>query len=205
MSAVVRTGRLVPATTHFFLCDVQEKFRKTIYHFDKIVPVCNRLIAAGRTLGIPVTVTEQYPKALGKTVSELDISGCTYFPKTDFTMIIPEVEAELAKNAELKSVVLFGLETHVCIQQTCLDLLDKGFDVHIVADGVSSRTQTDRMIAIERMRSSGAFITTHEAILFELLRRSTHPNFKPVSSLIRDLLPGSELVPPGATIKKGFF
>eukprot|EP00041_Stephanoeca_diplocostata_P039654 m.1637346 g.1637346 ORF g.1637346 m.1637346 type:complete len:209 (+) comp25726_c0_seq1:395-1021(+) len=203
----VRIGRLVPTTTRFFVCDLQEKFRSVIEHFDKIVTVSQRLINAAKFLRIPVIVTEQYPQALGSTVSELngafDAATTKTYPKKDFTMVIPEVEHELKTASDLKSIVLFGIETHVCVQQTALDLLERGFDVHIVADAVSSRSHTDRMIAIERMRQAGAFVTTHESVLFELMRSSTHPSFKTVQPLIREVLPSSGLVSSATSDKKG--
>uniref|UniRef100_A0A672K798 Isochorismatase domain-containing protein 1 n=1 Tax=Sinocyclocheilus grahami TaxID=75366 RepID=A0A672K798_SINGR len=92
----------------------------------------------------------QYPKGLGSTVQELDLTGAKLvFPKTKFSMVLPEVEAVLAEIPGVRSVVLFGVETHVCIQQTALDLMGRGFEVHIVADASSSRSMMDRMFALE--------------------------------------------------------
>lgn len=124
-------------------------------------------------------------------------------PNMGFKMSQPLIHAHvLPPLIPLSSFIsdssLFSLycldKAHVCVQQTALDLLDRGVDVHIVADATSSRTQADRKFAFERMRQSGAFITTHEALLFELMRDATHPKFKEVSALIRTLLPGSDLV-----------
>jgi len=198
---VVKAGRLIPACTRFFCCDLQDSFRNSINHFDKIVPIASRLISAAKILNIPVITTEQYPKGLGHTISELKPSLVNelVFPKTSFSMLIPEVVTHLEKAPDVKSIVLFGIETHVCVQQTTLDLLERGYDVHVVADAVSSRSQADRMIAIERMRQSGAYITTHESVIFELLATAKHPNFKEVSSLIRDLSASSDLVAAPAT------
>lgn len=173
----------------------QEKFRPGISHFNEIVPVAARLVAAAKELEIPVLVTEQYPKKLGASVPELQLAkvkatNLVVAPKSKFSMLIPEIETAMVPG----SVVLFGIEAHVCVQQTALDLLERGVDVHVVADATSSRTQADRMFAFERMRNAGAFITTHEAVLFELMRDATHPNFKALSGLIRQVLPGSNLV-----------
>ena len=90
--------------------------------------------------------------------------------------------------------MLFGIETQVCVQQTALDLLGNGFDVHVIADGVSSRTQVDRLFALERMRQSGVFISTSESVLFELLGDSKHPRFKEVQALIKTSAPDSGLL-----------
>eukprot|EP00038_Savillea_parva_P031929 m.91997 g.91997 ORF g.91997 m.91997 type:complete len:209 (+) comp9938_c0_seq1:84-710(+) len=203
MSGVVPVGRLVSATTRFFCCDLQERFRPTINHFPAILQVAGRLIQGANAMSIPVTVTEQYPKALGHTVGELqslfNAESTTVHEKTMFSMLIPEVLEELH---DIKSVVLFGIETHICVQQTALDLRSRGFDVHVIADGCSSRTQADRMVAFERMRQAGVFISTHESVLFELLQGSQHPNFKEVSSLISKLLPESGLTPAVPAPKK---
>jgi isochorismate hydrolase len=100
-------------------------------------------------------------------------------------MLSDEVKATLADGP----VVLFGIEAHVCVEQTALDLLEHGTSVHVVADATSSRTWADREIALSRMAASGAIITTHEAVLFELLGDATHPNFREISKLIRTTLP----------------
>ncbi|PIO27478.1 hypothetical protein AB205_0192210, partial [Aquarana catesbeiana] len=94
---------------------------------------------ASKILDIPVIVTEQYPKGLGPTVPELGADGIKKYSKTCFTMLIPEVEKELQAFPERRSVILCGIETQACITSTTLDLLEKGFDVHVVADACSSR------------------------------------------------------------------
>ncbi|XP_043106822.1 isochorismatase domain-containing protein 1 isoform X3 [Puntigrus tetrazona] len=143
-------GNLSPVTTVFFCCDMQERFRPAIKYFGDIISVGQRLLQGARILGIPVLVSEQYPKGLGSTVQELDLIGAKLvFPKTKFSMVLPEVEAALAEIPGVRSVVLFGVETHVCIQQTALDLIGRGFEVHIVADATSSRSMMDRMFALE--------------------------------------------------------
>ncbi|XP_065884574.1 isochorismatase domain-containing protein 2-like [Dysidea avara] len=187
-------GRLAANRSFFFLCDMQEKFKPTIKHFPEIATVAQRLVSAAKILEIPVIATEQYPKGLGNTVSEIDVSDVKVVAKTVFSMVVPEVEEELKKEPNRKSVVLFGIETHVCIQQTTLDLLEKGYDVHVIADACSSRTQVDRMFAIERLRSAGAFITTSESALFELMGNSKHPKFRDVQKLVMTSAPDSGLL-----------
>ncbi|XP_071207517.1 isochorismatase domain-containing protein 1-like [Salvelinus alpinus] len=143
-------GNLIPATTVFFCCDMQERFRPAIKYFGDIISVGQRLLQGARILGIPVIVSEQYPKGLGSTVQEMDLTGARLvFPKTKFSMVLPEAEAALADLPGVRSVVLFGVETHVCIQQTALDLLARGFEVHMVADSTSSRSMMDRMFALD--------------------------------------------------------
>ncbi|XP_038058224.1 isochorismatase domain-containing protein 1-like [Patiria miniata] len=197
MAAPMRTlGNLAAESTVFFLCDMQEKFKPAIKYFSDIVEVAKRLTETSKILEIPLIVTEQYPKGLGSTVSDLDITHAVgVFPKTKFSMVLPPVEEELQKRPNLRSVVLFGIEAHVCVQQTALDLLAKGLEVHIVADACSSRSMMDRQFAYERLRQAGAIVTTSEAVIFQLLGESKHPKFKEVQALVKAVAPVSGLAP----------
>ena len=194
-------GKLVQESTAFFLCDIQEKFRTSIKYFSEIVVVAQRLLAAAKILDVPVVATEQYPKGLGKTVQELaeilkENKNAQIYEKTCFSMSSDGILSDLkAKNPSIKSVVLFGLEAHVCVQQTALDLLEKGFDVHLIADSSSSRSMTDRMLAFDRIRQAGGFITTSESVLFMLMKDAKHPNFKEIQKLIMESAPYQGLVP----------
>eukprot|EP00794_Sanderia_malayensis_P019487 gene19487-21412_t len=192
--AAKKVGKVFADTTAFFLCDMQEKFRPTIKYFPEIITVAKRLVQAASILKIPVVATEQYPKGLGNTVNEIDVSNATVFPKTVFSMLTPEVEEHLKGYPDTKSIVLFGIEAHVCIQQTALDLLEKNYEVHVVADSCSSRSMTDRMFAFERIKQCGGFITTSESILFMLLKDAKHPNFRQVQSLVMTSAPDSGLL-----------
>ncbi|KAE8635457.1 hypothetical protein XENTR_v10002628 [Xenopus tropicalis] len=188
-------GNLTPASTVFFCCDMQERFRPAIKYFGDIISVGQRLLQGARILGIPVIATEQYPKGLGSTVQELDLTGVKLvLPKTKFSMVLPEVEAALAETPGVRSVVLFGVETHVCIQQTALDLIGRGVEVHIVADATSSRSMMDRMFALERLARNGIIITTSEAILLQLVADKDHPKFKEIQNLIKASAPESGLL-----------
>ncbi|CAB4023423.1 isochorismatase domain-containing 2-like [Paramuricea clavata] len=192
--AAQRLGKLLPKTTAFFLCDMQESFRSSIRYFPEVIQVAKRMVETAKIMDIPMIATEQYPKGLGKTVNEIDMTGITAYPKTVFSMLIPEVEEKLKELSDVKSIVLFGIEAHVCVQQTALDLLERNYDVHIVADGVSARSMTDRMFSFERLRQSGAFITTSESVLFGLLGNAKHPNFKEVQALVKTSSPDSGLL-----------
>nr|XP_009682722.1 PREDICTED: isochorismatase domain-containing protein 1 isoform X2 [Struthio camelus australis] len=179
-------GNLTPSSTVFFCCDMQERFRPAIKYFGDIISVGQRLLQGARLLGIPVIVTEQYPKGLGSTVQEIDLTGAKLvLPKTKFSMVLPEVEAALAEIPGVRSVVLFGVETHVCIQQTALELIGRGLEVHIVADATSSRSMMDRMFALERLARTGIIVTTSEAILLQLVADKEHPKFKEIQNLIK--------------------
>ncbi|KAK1800504.1 hypothetical protein P4O66_005722 [Electrophorus voltai] len=202
---IATLGNLSPATTVFFCCDMQERFRPAIKYFGDIISVGQRLLQGARILGIPVIVSEQYPKGLGSTVQEMDLSGVKMvFPKTKFSMVLPEVEAALAEVPGVRSIVLFGVETHVCIQQTALDLIGRGFEVHIVADATSSRSMMDRMFALEgvqfgpdmflRLARTGIIVTTSESILLQLVADKDHPKFKEIQNIIKASAPESGLL-----------
>ncbi|XP_044513552.1 isochorismatase domain-containing protein 1 [Gracilinanus agilis] len=188
-------GNLMPSSTVFFCCDMQERFRPAIKYFGDIISVGQRLLQGARILGIPVIVTEQYPKGLGSTVQEIDLTGVKLvLPKTKFSMVLPEVEAALAEIPGVRSVVLFGVETHVCIQQTALELVGRGVEVHIVADATSSRSMMDRMFALERLARTGIIVTTSEAVLLQLVADKDHPKFKEIQNLIKASAPESGLL-----------
>ncbi|KAF9988300.1 Isochorismatase domain-containing protein 1 [Modicella reniformis] len=184
MSALRNVGRIHQNSTAFFLCDIQEKFRSHIFQFPSVVATAQKMIAAHKILDIPLIVTEQKPKALGATATELDISQAKInLPKTKFSMFLPEVEKELKG---IKSVVLFGIESHVCVLQTALDLLENNYDVHVLADGVSSMNSFEVEQALNRVKSAGGYVTTSESILFQLLVDSEHNKFKLISQLVKD-------------------
>uniref|UniRef100_A0ACB8ER70 Isochorismatase domain-containing protein 1 n=2 Tax=Sphaerodactylus townsendi TaxID=933632 RepID=A0ACB8ER70_9SAUR len=188
-------GNLTPSSTVFFCCDMQERFRPAIKYFGDIISVGQRLLQGARILGIPVIVTEQYPKGLGNTVQEIDLTGAKLvLPKTKFSMVLPEVETALAEIPGVRSIVLFGVETHVCIQQTALELVGRGLEVHIVADATSSRSMMDRMFALERLARTGIIVTTSEAILLQLIADKDHPKFKEIQNLIKASAPESGLL-----------
>ncbi|KAL2294573.1 hypothetical protein Nmel_008312 [Mimus melanotis] len=192
---ITTLGNLTPSSTVFFCCDMQERFRPAIKYFGDIISVGQRLLQGARLLGIPVIVTEQYPKGLGSTVQEIDLTGAKLvLPKTKFSMVLPEVEAALAEIPGVRSIVLFGVETHVCIQQTALELIGRGLEVHIVADATSSRSMMDRMFALERLARTGIIVTTSEAILLQLVADKEHPKFKEIQNLIKASAPESGLL-----------
>lgn len=192
--AVKSIGKINLKNAALFLCDMQEKFRGNIVYYPQIISVANRMLQTAKILEMPIVVTEQYPKGLGPTVKELDVSQEKIFPKTSFSMLIPAVVDHMKTLPDLKSVVVCGIENHVCIQNTVLDLLEEKFDVHIIADACSSRSLTDRMFAFQRMREAGAFITTSECMMLGLCGDAAHPKFKPIQKLIIESAPDTGLL-----------
>lgn len=174
------------------LCDVQESSRKAIHGFDSVVEVARRMVSAAGVLGVPTFVTEQRPDKLGSTVSEIDLSRVPSgrrVAKERFSMMVGELRRCLEALPERKTALLCGLEAHICIDQTALDLLRAGYDVHIIVDAVSSRTLQDRSVALERLRSYGCRLATSEQLLFALMEASTHPSFREVQKLIMPIVP----------------
>ncbi|KAI0079736.1 Isochorismatase hydrolase [Panus rudis PR-1116 ss-1] len=182
--------KLIPGHTIMFLCDIQSRFRTAIHGFDEMVMTVNKLLKVAKILEVPVVATEQNPRALGRTVSELDVSqlGPAYlgsFEKTLFSMYTPDVQKVLEER-RMKSVILLGIESHVCVLQSTLDLLSSGYDVHVVADGVSSCNKEEVPYALARMRQAGAQITTSESVAFQLQVDSSQSNFKAFSAVIKE-------------------
>ncbi|ORX81513.1 Isochorismatase hydrolase [Anaeromyces robustus] len=176
-----------PATTAVFICDIQDKFKDYIYGFNNMVNTASKMCKIANQFEIPIIVTEQNPKAFGKTVKEIDISKAVIVQeKSKFSMLTPEIKELIHNRFKTKSVVLCGLESHVCILQTTLDLLNEGVDVYILADGVSSINQAEIDLARKRCMMSGASITSTESLLFQLLGDAKSPHFKFANKLIKE-------------------
>lgn len=139
-------------------------------------------------LGLPVIVTEQYPKGLGRTAEEVLLilnDDTDIIEKTAFSSCGSAEFVGLLDDLGIKQVVLCGLETHICVSQTAHDLLDRGFQVHVLIDSVCSRFEHDRLAGLEKMKLSGAMSSSIEMALFELMRDSSHEKFKEIQALIK--------------------
>ncbi|CAI5744954.1 unnamed protein product [Peronospora destructor] len=193
-SVTKRLGRLLPQSSALFVCDVQEVFRSRTFQMPTVIHGTNTMVSAAKLLTIPMVVTTQYSSHLGTTVAEIskhleDVQNIQIFDKMKFSMLVPEVEAHLTTTMpQCKSVLLCGIETHVCVLQTCLDLLEKGYEVHVISDAVSSSTSYNRSIALDRMRQSGAYITSVESAIFQLAHDASNPDFHNISKLIKEHL-----------------
>jgi len=174
-AAVARmVGKISADNSAMLLCDVQERFRSLIHHGETVIRTSKLLTSASKELNIPLVITEQYPKVFGPTIrdcfeDESHLQSTPTFPKKLFSMMTPEV-SEHIKSLNATSFILFGIETHVCVQQTALDLLEMGHEVHIIVDGTSSQQALDREIALQRLSNAGAYLTTAQSILFMLLK-----------------------------------
>lgn len=177
--------------TGLLVVDVQEKLIGLVPGYQRIVWNIGRLIDGAKLFDMPVLATEQYPKGLGGTTAELATRLTQPAAKTAFSCAgCAEVAAELERLPAAKWLVA-GIETHVCVQQTVLDLLAAGFRVYVAADATGARFEIDHRIALDRMHSAGATLTTTESALFEWCQDAAAPHFKELSALIRQQHPGS--------------
>lgn len=174
--------------TGLLVIDVQEAFRPVIDDFGQLAARTAVAVRGFLTLGRPVLVTEQYPKGLGRTASEIREvlpADFAYVEKTAFSSCgASAVEAGL-RSAGVTQVVICGLETHVCVNQTAHDLLGRGFDVHLLVDAVASRTKGNRKIGLRKLFSSGVIPSSIEMALFEMMRDATHEKFKEIQRLVK--------------------
>ena len=173
--------------TALLIIDIQEKILAVMNDPERVVKNTFNLIKGFKTLNIPIFYTEQYPKGLGPTTMPLlkELEGLSPIQKMSFSCSgVPNFFTRLIDN-NVAQVVVAGIEGHVCVQQTVLDLLSNGFQVDVAADAVSSRKETDYNIALRRMQAHGAEITTSESILFELLTFAGTDEFKEISKIIR--------------------
>jgi nicotinamidase-related amidase len=178
--------------TSLLVIDVQTKLMDKMAERDRIVANIARLIDGATLLGLFVQATEQYPKGIGPTVPELAHRLPLRPEKMTFSCCgLPEVTEQI-RSRRVRNVLLAGIETHVCVQQTALDLVAAGFRVFVAADAVASRKQTDRDVGLARMERSGVILTTTEAALFEWTERAGTAEFKQISKLVTQ--PDAELL-----------
>lgn len=167
--------------------DYQEKLVPAIHNHEQIIIKATQLLTGLKTVGCPVVFTQQYTKGLGMTVPELVEleDNFQYFEKMTYSCLdTEEIKKELEKQNK-KTVILAGLETHICVMQTARDLIASGYQVCIVADCVGSRTEFNYQVGMERMKQEGVYVTSVESVLFELLVKAGTSEFKTISKLIK--------------------
>jgi nicotinamidase-related amidase len=163
--------------------DVQEAFRPAVLDFDRIARNTAVLVEGAHALGIPVVATEQYPKGLGRTVPEVaeHLNGAEPIEKVSFSA----ARADGFDMDGRDQALVCGIETHVCVSQTAHDLLERGVEVHVARDAVTSRTEENREVGLRKMERAGAVITSVETALFELLGAAGSDEFKTVQRLVK--------------------
>jgi nicotinamidase-related amidase len=179
--------RIVKDSTAALIIDIQERLYPFIFDNEKLTKNLTKLIEGLKIIGIPIFVTEQYVKGLGPTIEPVAtlLGSQARIEKMSFSCCDePRVMEGIAVTGK-ENIIIAGIESHVCVLQTVIDLISNGYHPIVVEDCVSSRSGNDKSIAIQRMRQEGAIITTTESILFELLRYSGTEQFKGISKLVK--------------------
>jgi nicotinamidase-related amidase len=181
-----QTERLTAPHGALLVVDVQDKLLERIENRESLVANAVRLVKAAQVLHLPVWATEQYPRGLGPTTAAL----ATLIPnrpgKTTFhCCAVPQLLEQLY-GRQIRHLTLVGIETHVCVAQTALELLGLGFRVQVPADAVGSRHKIDWEFALRRLEHAGATVSTSEAVLFEWTERSDRAEFKAISALVKE-------------------
>lgn len=173
--------------TALLVIDIQEKIVRVMISPENLIQNTIKLIEGFNVLGSPIFITEQYPKGLGETEKTIKdvLKGAVPIQKMSFSCLGADNLFGLLEYKRIKQVVLAGIETHVCVQQTALDLIANGFQVSLAADACSSRKEQDYKIALNRMQAAGVIITTTETILFELLKVCGTDEFKQISKIVK--------------------
>ena len=170
-------------STVLVVVDAQEAFRPAVVDFDRVVHNAAVLVQGAKALDVPIVVTEQYPKGLGHTVPEVaeHLNGVEPVEKVSFSA----ARADGFDPGGREQALVCGIESHVCVSQTVHDLIERGLEVHVARDAVTSRTEENREVGIHKMERAGAIVTSVEAALFELLGAAGSDEFKTVQGLIR--------------------
>ena len=174
-------------TTALLIIDIQDRILNAIYENERVVENALKLVKGFKTMNLPIFFTEQYPKGLGPTTSSLlkELEGHEAIEKMSFSCFGAGDLFVKLQEKDISQVVVCGVESHVCVQQTVLDLLENGFQVNLAGDAVSSRRKMDNKLALDRMRSNGAEVTSVESVLFELLEVCGTDIFKLISRIVK--------------------
>ena len=193
----LRSQRLASAQRSLLLVvDVQEKLLPIMPNGQHFLWNVQRLWRAADLLGVQRLVTEQYPERLGATVAELNVAPQFVASKRMFSCRECVNQLQQLWETGARQAILCGLETHVCVLQTALDLESRGWQVFVVVDATSARSRLDHEVAINRLQSSGCTLITVEAVLFEWCETSLAPAFKSISQLVREPPPDLSTVQP---------
>jgi isochorismate hydrolase len=171
---------------YLFICDLQTAFQPAMPSFPSVLVTATKLLRASKILSIPVYVTTQNAARLGPTHPDLPIAHAAgVFDKTKFSMVVPEISAALRRQG-VCSVAITGIEAHICVTQTALDLLREGHKVYVIADGVGSCNSQEVKVALDRLRSEGCTVTSSESWLYEVMGDAKIPEFKQIVGLVKE-------------------
>lgn len=173
--------------TILVIVDVQQKLTNVMHDKEKMVRQLSKLIEGIKVLQVPIILTEQNPDGLGVTISEIKtlLPNVNPLPKMSFSCLGEEAFLSRLKESGRNQAILTGIEAHVCVYQTAMDLAGSGYDVQVVSDCISSRTQANKELALKKMCDAGIGISSVEMMLFELLKKADDPKFKPIARIIK--------------------
>jgi len=179
--------RILKENTIGLVIDIQERLVPVMEENEQLIENCKKLIQGLQILGLPLLVTQQYTKGLGETIEEIKtlIPDFQFIEKKDFSCYDEPEFAEKLDNSGAKNVILCGIESHVCVLQTAIDLKEAGYVPVVVMDCVSSRSFDNVDLAAERFRYEGIMMTSLESVLFELTQSAGAPGFKEISKLVK--------------------
>ncbi len=176
------------AQTALAIIDMQEAFRASISDFAETAARIALFAHAAQLLNVPIIVTEQYPKGLGHTANEIRAvlpDNLEIIEKTAFSASGAQNFETALERAGARSILVCGIEAHICVNQTTHDLLARGFHVHLLTDCITARTEQNKQLAFARMQQSGAIPSSTEMALFELMRDARHEQCKSIQKLIK--------------------
>jgi len=179
---------LAATQTALVVIDMQESFRHVISDFAETAACIARITQGALALGVPVIVTEQYPKGLGRTAAEIQAAlpaGLEPIEKTAFSSCGAREFIAQLEQAGARQILVCGIEAHICVNQTAHDLLAAGYQVHLLTDCITARAAHNKQVGLAKMQASGALPSSIELALFELLRDARHEQFKAVQKLIK--------------------
>jgi nicotinamidase-related amidase len=182
-----RPDRLHRDRTQLLVIDIQERLLPQIADHEQVVRRAEQMIRAAAVLDLPITVSEQYKKGLGPTTPPIESAAgvAPHFEKLTFSFCADPACRERIKNVARRQVILVGIETHVCVLQTALDLLDLNLTPYVLADAVGSRRPLDHQIALDLLRQAGGVVTTVESAIFQMVHEAGTDLFKQILPLVR--------------------
>lgn len=168
------------------IVDIQERLLNAVSNIETVHKNSVIMAKAANILGLPVFVTEQYPKGLGSTIEEIkNAVTAKYYEKFSFNALFDMDLLSELKNTGKKQVIVMGIETHICVHQTVAGLIENGFDVTVLADACGSRFAESYLAGLKTIEANGAQVKPTEMVLFELLKSAKHPKFKEIQALIK--------------------
>ena len=179
------SDKLSPKVNALLIIDIQEKITRPIFKKDSIIKNIKKLICAYEILEENIFISEQNPLKLGTTIPDLlPKSGYKKIEKMEFSLANKKEFLKEIENNKITNLIVCGIETHICIQQTVLDFLQKGLEVILISDAMGSRNTVDHKVALQRMANMGAILTTTESIIFELCKTADRKEFKEIRNII---------------------